>query len=520
MAGKMFAAIDVGSYEVGMKVYEFTPRRGMRQIDCVSSRVELGKDTYNTGKVGVEKIMGLCAILQDFARIMQGYQVDAYRACATSAVREAKNRLLILEQVKRSTGLTLEVLDNSEQRLLDYKSIAFGEKNFYKIIQNGTAIVDVGSGSIQISLFDNDKLVTTQNIRLGNLRLREKIADLVRQTLHLEEMTQELINHELVSFKKMYLKDRAVKNLIVAGGYILELLKKPSVTAAEFRQVYAKIIHKRPEEIAREYGIPQESASLILPSATIYHCLIDEMGAENIFMPGLSLSDGMAYDFAQKNKYIRTEHNFEDDIVAAARMIAKRYQCNKNHIKNLEGLALPIFDKVRKSAGLDARQRLLLQIAVILHGCGKYVNLSDGALCSYQIILATEIIGLSNKERRIIANVVKYNTFEASYEEILEQPGMSDRDYVVILKLSAILRVANALDRSHKQKISQVRLEKKDRELVIHVETADDITLERGLFPQKAEAFEEVFHIRPVIRQRKPFPTRHAFGTTEARRRQ
>lgn len=117
--------------------------------------------------------------------------------------------------------------------------------------------------------------------------------------------------------------------------------------------------------------------------------------------------------------------------------------------------------------------------------------------------MATEIIGLSNKERSIIANVVKYNTFDISYEDIMMQPGLTERDYVVILKLTAILRVANALDRSHKQKFSQVRLETKERELIIHVETAEDITLERGLFPPKADYFEEVFHIRPVIRQKK-----------------
>ncbi len=499
----MFAAIDVGSYEVCMKIFEFSSRRVMKQIDSVCYRMELGKDTYNTGKISVKKIEELCAILNDFVRIMNGYKVSSYRACATSSVREARNHLLILEQVKRVTGINLEILDNSEQRFLDYKSIAFGEKNFYRIIQNGTAIVDVGSGSIQVSLFDKDKLVTTQNIRIGNLRIREKMADLVRNTLHREEMAEELINNDLASFKKMYLKDRTIKNLIVAGDYILELLKKPMVTVEEFRQMYDGIIEKQPEEIAREYGIPSESASLILPSVTIYKRLIEETGAANIWMPGLSLSDGIAYDYAQKNKFIRAEHNFEDDILAAARVIAKRYQCNKNHARNLENLALLIFDKIRKVSGLDARSRLLLQIAVILHGCGKYINLSDGAECSYSIIMATEIIGLSNRERRLIANVVKYNTFEISYGEIMGQPGLTEKEYLLILKLTAILRVANALDRSHKQKFDQVRLELKEKELLIHVDTQEDITLEKGLFPPKAEYFEEVFHIMPVIRQKK-----------------
>lgn len=503
MALKTFAAINVGSYEVCMKIFEFSSTRGMRELDSVIHRMELGKDTYTTGKIGVEKIEELCAILNDFVRIMNGYRVNSCRVCATTSVREAKNRMLILERVKRRTGLTLEILDNSEQRFLDYKSIAFGEKNFTRIIQNGTAIVDVGGGSVQISLFDNDKLVTTQNIRVGNMRIREKMADLVRHTSHLKEMAEELINNDLAGFKKMYLKDRQIKNLIVAGDYILELLKKPMVTAEEFHEMYRSVVDKRPEEIAREYGIPSESASLILPSVTIYKRLIEEMGAEQIWIPGFSLSDGIAYDYAQKNRLIRAEHNFDDDIIAAARIIAKRYQCNKNHIKNLEYLALSIFDKIRKQSGMDARQRLLLQIAIILHGCGKYINLSNGAECSYNIIMATEIIGLSNKERRIIANAVRCNTKEISYEEIMEQPGISEKEYLLIMKMTAILRVVNALDRSHKQKFGQVRITVKDREMLIHVDTSEDTTLERGLFPPKADFFEEVFHIRPVIRQKK-----------------
>ncbi len=503
MAVTLFAAIDVGSYDVEMKIYEFTARKGMKVIDQIRHRIELGKDTYNTGKIGVEKIEELARVLSDFSRIMSGYKVEAYRACATSAIREAENKALLVEYIQRMTGITIESLDNEEQHFLDYKAISFGVPGFYKIIQNGTAIVDVGSGSVQISLFDNDKLVTTQNIRIGNLRIREKIADFTRDTVHLEDMVEELINNELASFKKMYLKDREIKNLVVAGGFVNDLIKKQSVTAEEFGQMYELILHKRPQEIAKEFGVPSESASLILPSVTIYKRLIEEMGAEIIWMPGQDLSDGIAYDYAQKNKFMKTEHEFTEDIIASARNIAKRYQCNKSHIKNLENLALPIFDKIRKVSGLDARDRLLLQIAVILHGCGKYINLANGAECSYSIIIATEIIGLSMRERSIIANVVKYNTLDFNYLDVIHQPGIGQNEYLLIMKLVAILRVANAMDRSHKQKFRSVRLTLKEQELIIAVETDEDITLEKGLFPPKAEFFEEVFHIRPVIRQKR-----------------
>lgn len=503
MAVTLYAAIGVGSYEIEMKIYQYVPRREVKVIDQIRYRIELGRDTYSTGKISIEKIDELCKVLQDFSAIMKSYKVKGYRACATSAIREASNRLLILEYVENETGIRIEILGNSEQRFLDYKGIAFGDIDFSRIIQNGTAIVDVGGGSVQVCLFDNDKMVTTQNIRIGNLRVREKLADFSRTTMHMDDMVEELIDNELESFKKMYLKDRNICNLIITGDYILELLQTNEVTAKDFMTFYDTLQKKHPEEIAREYGIPSESASMIPPSMIIYKRIIEELGADAIYLPGSSLSDGIAYDYAQRMKFIKPEHNFNDDILAAAMNIAKRYQCNKGHIKNMEKLALETFDKIKKRAGLNERDRLLLQIAVILHGCGKYISLSDGADCSYSIVMSTEIIGLSTEDRRIIANVVRYNTLDFSYDDIMEQPQMTREDYLLISKLTAILRIANAMDRSHKQKFQNVKFTLKENELVILVDSREDITLERGLFPPKADYFEEVFHIRPVIRQKK-----------------
>ena len=111
-------------------------------------------------------------MLNDFISIMKSYKVDAYRAYTTSAIREAKNRAILLDYLEKKTGLKIEVLDNAEQRFLDYKSIAAQANEFNRIIEKGTAILDVGGGSVQVSLFDKDSLVATQNIRIGNLRIR------------------------------------------------------------------------------------------------------------------------------------------------------------------------------------------------------------------------------------------------------------------------------------------------------------------------------------------------------------
>ena len=453
----------------------------------------------------------LCEVLEDFTRIMKGYQVDDYRACATSAIRETRNCLLILDKIRVRTGLEVEVLSNSEHRFLGYKSIASNEESFQKIIQKGTAIVDVGGGSIQISLFDKDALVSTQNLRLGTMRIRERLAEIESQTTHFGDIIEEMINNELKSYKRLYLKEHEIKHMILVGDYINQLVdqggraKSVSFTREEYLNLYEKILADGSREKARErLGDMGENLSLVLPALIIYRKLIEETGAEVIWVPGLNISDGLAYDYAERKKIFKPSHNFENDIIEAAKNIAKRYQSNKTHLLGTEYLALTIFDKMKRIHGMDKRERLLLQIAVWLHDCGKYISMTHTAECSYQIVMSTEIIGLSHREREIIANAIRFDTEEfVSFEEFSMGSSLDKNDYLLIAKISAILRVANSMDRSHKQKFKNVRVTLKERELLVVVDTVEDITLEQGLFSHKADFFETIFSIRPVIRQKR-----------------
>ncbi len=281
-----FAAIDIGSYDVTLEIFEISKKTGIHSIDTIRHRLELGKDTYAHGKIGPEMVEELCKILQDFVRIMEGYQVDAHRAIATSALREAENNLFILGKIRQMTGLNVEILSNSEQRFLSYKAIASIESRFNKMIEKGTAIVDVDGGSTQISLFDKDALVTTQNIRMGNLRIREKLQPVISETTHYERLVEELIQNELYSFKKMYLKDRRIENIVLNGDFFTEIVfrnteDKASRTLSrqEFQQWYQKVVGQSATELAVKLDVPIEYASLLRPSAIIYHRLVEEMDA-------------------------------------------------------------------------------------------------------------------------------------------------------------------------------------------------------------------------------------------------
>ena len=163
-----------------------------------------------------------------------------------------------------------------------------------------------------------------------------------------------------------------------------------------------------------------------------------------------------------------------------------------------------IFDSMKKVHGMGARERLLLQIAALLHDCGKYISMEKVSECSYQIIMSTDIIGLSSLERQMIACAVRFNNSAFVYYDELYSMGIAiDREsYIKVVKMTAILRLANAMDRSHYQKVKGIKAVLKDRELQMIVDSAQDISLELGLLKDKEAFFEEVFGIRLVLRRK------------------
>lgn len=513
MSVKIFAAIDVGSFEVSMKIVEFSGKNKSRVLEHVRQRISLGNDTYANGKISNEKMDELCRTLKAFATIMKTYQVDAYRAYGTSAIRETENTSIVLDQIELRTGIKIEFISNSEQRFLDYKAIAFSGETFNNIIKEGTAIVDIGGGSIQISLFDKDMLIATQNIKLGVLRMQSWLNRINVTSGQYEHLVDEMSMAQLGTFKKLYLKDYVIRNLIVVDDYLSVYLarmvresgRSEIVSLEEYEEFLKMLRCNTIPEIAKKLNVSAEYASLTTISSLIVKNVMYLMNAQNIWAPGVSLSDGIAYEYGEVHRLLSCDHDFEKDIVACARNISKRYMGSKKRGETLENITMTIFDSMKRVHGLGDRERLYLRIAAILHDCGKYISMVDIGETSYHIIMATEIIGLSHAEREIVANVVRFNhTPFIYYRDMNGQSTRLTREaYLIVAKLTAILRVANGLDRSHKEKLKEIKAKLKEDELILTVDSQMDITLEKGLFEKRASFFQEVFSVKPVLKQRK-----------------
>ena len=267
---KTFAAIDVGSYELAMKIFEISAKSGIRAIDHIRHRIDLGTDTYANGKISNERVDELCRVLRDYGEIMKGYRVDAYKAYGTSAIREMDNRMILLDQIAQRTGITIECISNSEQRFLDYKSIASKGDVFNRIIEKGTAIVDIGGGTSEVAVISLGGIVTSRSVRVAGDAFDTAIINYIKKKYNLliGERTAENVKIAIGSaFPMEQESDMEIKGRNLLNG----LPENINVTSAEIREALAEPLSHVVEaiKVTLEKTPPELAADIIDQGITL-----------------------------------------------------------------------------------------------------------------------------------------------------------------------------------------------------------------------------------------------------------
>jgi exopolyphosphatase/guanosine-5'-triphosphate,3'-diphosphate pyrophosphatase len=499
---KVFAAIDVGSTAISMKIIQITKKNGLCPLDTVVYQMSLGKETYATGKITYSSVEKICGIMADFVRIMQEYQVDDYTAYATTAVREASNSEYIIDQINLRTGIKVTMINNEEEHFLHNKALALNVDCFDTMIEEGAEIIDVSSGSVQISFYQNSKLNYSQSVPMGSLRVFELLSDLESRTVTFSGLLEEYIKASVEQYKRNFFRTEDYQNFIIYGNGLsnLKLLcgkEDPYLAYEDLNKVHRILEKKSPEQISEEYEIPYESAILLLPTVLIYKNFLAS-SQKNILAPDCSLVDGICVEYAEKNTYIHTKHIFTNDIISSVICYADKYHCDKNHYEAVTEYAVSIFNALSKKFGLNKRDCVLLKVASILQDTGLYININSSSKYSYDIVKANSILGLSEKEHEIVAYTVLFQNGGISVE-VPEYKSLSKSRKLLISKLSAILSLAKTLDMTYQQKIMRIKSTFKDGTLFITANTDEDITLESWKFYIAAEFFKEVFGIKTEL---------------------
>lgn len=507
---KTFAAIDVGSNEVSMKIFELSKKNSICLLTHVRHVMELGSDTYVNGYISNRLIDELCEVLKGFARIMKDFSVNDYKAYSTSSIREANNRHFLLDRIKVRSGITVNILSNSEQRFLLYQALAMKEPVFNELINQGVLVVDVGSGSSQATCFSHGCLEVSQNLRLGSIRINEFLGDLSRSTETYTDLLTEYIEGDIYTSYNKYFHNYEIKSILAIGEGLCNLQKYISIykenseilTADEIQDIYNSLYTRTVTELSHMVNVSEDQARLILPTAMIYQQIMAVNHAECIRFISTDLCDGIVAEYAAAKRLIKQTHSFEKDVISSAKNLAGRYFSNSEHTSYVEKLALSIFDNIKKISGLSTRDRLLLQTAIILHDCGAYINYQEVASNSCKIILSSEIIGLSSRETTLISSIVKNPVEEFPSYDILRDE-LSETEYIEIAKLTSIFRIANDLDTSKKQKLSHIRISFKDNKMLIAGDAFMDLAIEQAYFAKSANFFEQTFGLKPELMLRR-----------------
>ncbi|MCM1245966.1 MAG: exopolyphosphatase [Roseburia sp.] len=499
MAITTYAAVDVGSHELAMKIFEVSKSHGIIELTHLRHKLSLGTEIYTKGVISYKTISEMCRVLKDFKKIMGEYQVSSYHAYGTDALREASNKLVVLDQIKLQADIKIRILSNSEERFLYYKAISLKETKFNEMIEEGSLIVDMGAGNVQLSLFNHGTLELTQNLKLGAARIHELLHTMETEIFDFSDLISEYMDKDLTEFCRMYLQDTKIRHIIAVGTNIPELKHR----LMKDRENFTGLISRKDfSKLKPADKLLSGHSELIIPTLLLFRKIASLTKCDDLYLSAINLCDSMVAEYAEKKVRLLSGHDFTQDILTTAKNIAAKYHVNMEHIENIGYLATEIFDSIRKLHGLGKRERLLLQIGVILHSCGAYVNMAQTRENSYKIIMSTEIIGISHQERVIVANIVRYNSsYFPPYDEIEDE--ISEDEYITIVKLCAILKLANVLDKSNSQKIKRVSVSLHENSLHIVAHTMADITLEKGLFRRKADVFEEAFGIRPVLKKKK-----------------
>jgi exopolyphosphatase/guanosine-5'-triphosphate,3'-diphosphate pyrophosphatase len=187
------------------------------------------------------------------------------------------------------------------------------------------------------------------------------------------------------------------------------------------------------------------------------------------------------------------------NAISCAQAIALTYHCNQKHSDNIRKCACRIFDKMKGAHGLDHRKRLLLELAAILHECGHYVTAKQHLLSTFDLIKNIDIYGLTDEEMLIIAYVSRYNEYDVPNFDDTELIHLNDKNRLIVSKLVAIFRLANALDKSQKQKFKDIKVKLENDKLLIMAQSSSNVYLERWAFDQCALFFKEVFGYNPIL---------------------
>ena len=480
------AAIDIGTNSLHMILVRVAADGAFEVIGREKDMVRLGAGGLEGRPLGDAAMAAALQTLVRFKRLADSRQVDDIVAVATSAVREAPNGGDFLAAVASQTGIQARVITGVEEASLIHTAAVHG-------IDVGTGkavVIDIGGGSTEITLGTAAGVQLAKSFRLGVIRLGERFVKSDPLGGGDERRMVRHIRHELGDYLRGLARSGYTR-VIATSGTALALgslaLQVPGDVTIHHRRVGTKAIRQIRRQVVslglgdrlKLQGLDARRADLIVPGAVLLDTILKQLGADEITLCELSLREGAVLDYIRRNRvHIERVERYPD--VRRLSVIELALRCNyaADHAQQVARLAREIFDETRPAHGLDDRAREWLEFAALLHDVGEHISYERHHRHSYYLVKNGDLRGFEPDEIEVMALAARYHRRGAPRKghELLAALPRADRR--AVRWLSAMLRVAESLDRSRAQLVDHLKMRRRGRHWTLRVAGRGDIELE------------------------------------------
>lgn len=508
-APRPVAVIDVGTSSIRMAVAELHSDGTVRVLETLSQGVSLGKDTFTSGEIARSTIEDCVRVLKRYRQTLDEYRITSpqqVRIVATSAVREATNRLAFLDRIYVATGFTVEAIETAEVHRITYRSIQPQLRRSPELMNSRVVITEVGGGSTELLLVENGEVAYSHSYRLGSLRLHESLSGYRASPEKLRELMESQIRRTLEQLPQ-HVEPDVRSEMIALGGDMRfaarELLRKwnpqtlARITIAQLAELGYHILEMTPEEVVRQYRVTFQEAETLGPAILVYLELAHLLGLERVLISNANLRDGLLQEMAAADIWTA---DFRNQIIRSALELGRKYHFDEKHAVHVAKLCSALFEALASEHQLDDRAALILQLAALLHEIGSYINQSSLHKHSMYLILNSELFGLTKDDLTLVALVARYHRRATPKPAHPDFSSLNRDQRVAVCKMAAILRIAEALETSRGQRVRDIQCEIEPDRLVITVPDLTDVSVEQLAMRPAQTLFEEIFGLRVLLR--------------------
>lgn len=497
------AAIDAGSNGIRLVIAQASSSSEIEILDSMRASVRLGHRAFTARRFSERTIAEAVRAFHRFRAMLDRYGVQKYRAVTTSAAREAQNRNVLLRRIRRTSGIDLEVIDSSEEARL-VRSAIFGAMN-EKLVPR--LIVDLGGGSLEISLLRKRAPEKIMALPLGSVRLMETL----KIYGAFSEDQCERVQHRVLSLLQSFWPNPPDLSgaLAVASGGNAEAFARitsgpkvngiPSVNLRLLRERLWGILGLDIDQRMERFHVRRDRAEVLGIAAIVFSVLSRYLRLRTMIVPGVGVKEGILWDLASAHFSALSPSAYAarfQPLLREARRIASRFHCEASHAEHVRKLALELFDQLSTVHGLPYELRLPLEMACVLHEAGRAVNDRSQHKHGEYIVHHADIPGLTEADRLVVACLIRYqgNSDPDPQHKLYSSLGARRRQQV--RALAAMLRIAIALDEEKKCAVQSLQAVGRRKQIHIRFYSGNHVSLSFERCRRAARLFEEEFGCR------------------------